>query len=153
MGYVNMIFALLRFCLHMSKVDKGIDITWNSRVVIKSNCEEYKRNRVEKDIYLKRGDKNQFNFRNNIYENRNAIDIAPINSKICHRLFLWVSYMKNYFTSNKNELQLFPVNKCCKEGFVTNKCANHDAVKFRGLYNVFKVDLNKIMWWHSNKLR
>ncbi|KAM0682958.1 hypothetical protein COBT_004069, partial [Conglomerata obtusa] len=110
------------------KVDKGIDITWNSRVVIKSNCEEYKRNRVEKDIYLKRGDENQFNFRNNVYENKIATFIAPINSQICHRLFLWVYNMKNYHASNENELQLYPVNKCCKESFVINKCASHDAV-------------------------
>ncbi|KAM0675698.1 hypothetical protein COBT_004279, partial [Conglomerata obtusa] len=124
MGYVNMIFSLFRFCLHMSKIDEGIDITWNIRVVIQRNCEEYKRNRVVKDIYLKRDDKNQFNFRNNIYENKIATDIAPIHPKTCPRLFLWVYNMKNYHASNENELQLYPVNKCCKESFVTNKCAS-----------------------------
>ncbi|KAM0684231.1 hypothetical protein COBT_004031, partial [Conglomerata obtusa] len=82
MGYLNMIFPFFRFCLHMSKIDKGIDITWNSRVVIESTCEEYKRNRVEKDIYLKGGDKKHNYFRNIIYENKIAKDIAPIHPKI-----------------------------------------------------------------------
>ncbi|KAM0684786.1 hypothetical protein COBT_004006, partial [Conglomerata obtusa] len=127
------------------KVDKGIDITWNSRVVIVKNCKDNKSNRVDKDIYLKRGDKKHNYLRNIIYENKIAKDIAPLHPKICHRLFLWVYNMKNYFTSNENELQLYPVNKCCKESFVTNKCASRDAVKFRELYNVIKVDLNKIM--------
>ncbi|KAM0685418.1 hypothetical protein COBT_003373, partial [Conglomerata obtusa] len=129
----------------MSKINEGIDITWNRRVVIERNCEEYKNNIVVKDIYRKRGDENQFNFRNIIYENKIAIDIALIHPKTCPRLFLWVYNMKNYFTCNENELQLYPVNKCCKESFVTNKCASHNAVVNDEIYNVLKVDLHKIM--------
>jgi hypothetical protein len=148
-----MIFSLFRFCLHMSKIDEGIDITWSSRVVIERKCIEYKSSRVDKDIYLKRGYKKHNYLRNIIYENKIAKDIAPINSKICQRLFLWVFCLKNYIESNENELPIYPLNKCCAERILTNKCASHDAVKFRALYYVFKVDLNKILWWHSNKLR
>ncbi len=147
------IFLLLRFCLPISKNDTDNDITWSSRVVNGINIEGPIINRIENDIYLKRGDEKQFNFRNIIYKNTITIDIAPINSKICHRLFLWVSYMKNYFESNENELPVCSVNKCCKERFVTKEFASHNAVVNNELYDVLKVDLHKVMWWHSNKLR
>ncbi|KAM0685170.1 hypothetical protein COBT_003621, partial [Conglomerata obtusa] len=148
-----MIFAILRFCVHTSKYDTDIDITWNSRVVNGIYIKEYIINRIENDTNLFRGKEKQNYFRNISYENKIAIDIAPIHPKICQKLFLWVFCLKNYIENNENELPIYPVNKCCKERFLTNKCASHDAVKFRELYNVLKVDLNKIMWWHSNKLR
>ncbi|KAM0684848.1 hypothetical protein COBT_003943, partial [Conglomerata obtusa] len=64
------------------KIDEGIDITWNSRVVIVRNCEEYKSNRVDKDVYLKEGEEKHNYLRNIIYENKIAKDIAPIHPKI-----------------------------------------------------------------------
>ncbi|KAM0687518.1 hypothetical protein COBT_001236, partial [Conglomerata obtusa] len=141
-----MIFTLLRFCVHTSKYDTDIDITWNSRVVNGINIKEYIKKRIEKDTNLFRGDRKYISFRNIIIcENKIATDIAPIHPKICPRLFLWVSYMKNYFTSNENEFSIYPLNKCCAESFVTNKCASNDAVKFKELYNVFKVDLHNVM--------
>ncbi|KAM0685680.1 hypothetical protein COBT_003106, partial [Conglomerata obtusa] len=104
MRYLIIIFSLLRFCLPISKNDTDNDITWSSRVVKGINTEEHIINRIDNDIYFKRGYENQFKYRNVIYENKIAIDIVPTNKKICHRLFLWVSYINNYFASNEYEL-------------------------------------------------
>ncbi|KAM0686754.1 hypothetical protein COBT_002017, partial [Conglomerata obtusa] len=129
----------------MSKVDEGIDIAWNSRVVMDRNYEECKSIRVDKDIYLKESEEKHNHLRNIIYENKIAIDNAPIHSKTCHRLFLWVIYMKNYIESNEDELPIYPLNKCCAKRIVTNAFADHNAVILRELHNVLIFDLHKVM--------
>ncbi|KAM0685035.1 hypothetical protein COBT_003756, partial [Conglomerata obtusa] len=121
------------------------DITLSSRVVTVRNYEEYKCIRVDNKKCTKNDNDENVSMCNIIYESKIATDITPIHSKICHRLFLWVFCMKNYFASNENELSVCSVNKCCTERFVTNKFACHDAVANNETYDVLKVDLHKVM--------
>ncbi|KAM0687535.1 hypothetical protein COBT_001221 [Conglomerata obtusa] len=148
-----MIFALLSFCVHISKIDKGIDITWNSRVGNGINIKEHVNNKIF-NIRDAKNDGLEFIYvRYPRYELKIAKNGGTIYYITYYKLHPWVFYTKNYSENNKNDLTVHIImNQSCAFRIATT-FASQNAVAFSEICDVLKVDLHKVMWWHSNKLR
>ncbi|KAM0677088.1 hypothetical protein COBT_004245, partial [Conglomerata obtusa] len=128
------------------KIDKDRDSTWNSRVVNGINIEENVNNRIYNIGGANNGDIEFKNPRKCRYEFKIFKKALSLFHNTYLKLHPRVFYTDNSSQSKKIELKLYPkMNQLCTLRSETNTFAGHNVVMISEIYNVLKVDLQKVM--------